>query len=126
MQHNKNVTTEPNNNDIIIDTKNFAIAKPNIYPALSVSIKLVKPLQTSKSVRLIASLTVDSPIVNNNKFELICNDCIILTTATGSTAEIILAYEKQSSIDIPALNKLFEAHKRPPIIAAANSVPIIL
>lgn len=77
-----------------MDTKNFAIAKPNIYPALSVSIKLVNPLQTSKSVRLIASLTVDSPIVNNNKFELMCNDYIILTTATGSTADIILAYEK--------------------------------
>ena len=69
---------------------NLAIAKPNIYPALSVSIKLVNPLQTSNKVRLIASFTVDSPIVNNNKFEFTCNDYIILTTATGSTADIIL------------------------------------
>ncbi len=94
IKQNINVITVPKIIDINIETKNLAKAKPNISHPLDVSTKLSKPLQTSNKLRLTASLTVDSPIASNNKFELTCIDYIILTTATGSTADIILAYEK--------------------------------
>lgn len=73
---------------------NFAKARPNIYIPLSVSIKLVRLLQTSNKLRLIASFAIDSPKTNNRRLSFTCIYCIILITATGSTAEIMLAKEK--------------------------------